>query len=92
VRIVVRYLGQAATAAGRNVEEVQAPPGADARDLLVRLAAERGEALRGLLLAADGGLRPSMLFFVGDEQLPPGRPWPLRDGDTLTVLAPMAGG
>jgi molybdopterin converting factor small subunit len=91
MRIVVRYLAQAQRAAGRAAEEVDAPAPCTAQELLRRLAGER-PALGGLLLGPDGALRSSMLFFVGDEQIDGGEARPLRDGEALTVLAPMAGG
>ena len=89
MRITVRYLGQAQRAAGRAAEVVDAADGCTVAAVLHTLAG-RQAALRGLLLAADGSPRPSMLFFVGDEQCAADRA--LRDGDVLTVLAPMAGG
>jgi len=42
-------------------------------------------------LDACGGVQPAILLFVGDEQVGP-ETVPLRDGDVVTVLTPMAGG
>jgi molybdopterin/thiamine biosynthesis adenylyltransferase len=40
----------------------------------------------------DAGLHPTVLLFVGDEQVGPGERVVLRDGDVVTVLLPVAGG
>jgi molybdopterin converting factor small subunit len=61
-------------------------------DLLRRVAKTHGERLSGLVLDAAGELRPSVLVFVGDEQFDLDEPRPLRDGDTVTVMSPLAGG
>ena len=62
-----------------------------ARELVVRLAQSR-VALRGLLLGEGGAPQPALLLFVGDEQVAAGDRRPLKDGDVVTILSPMAGG
>ena len=49
-------------------------------------------ALRPLLLRADGSPRPSLLVVVGDEQVRVDDPRPLKAGDVVTVMTPIAGG
>jgi molybdopterin converting factor small subunit len=90
VTITVRYLGQGRRAAGRSVEEIETEAGCTTAALL-RTLVERHPALRGLLLTETGEPRPSTLLFVGDVQAEPGDRT-LSDGDTMTVLTPMAGG
>ena len=68
------------------------PGDASVLDLLRRVAKTHGERLSGLVLDAAGELRPSVLVFVGDEQFDLDEPRPLRDGDTVTVMSPLAGG
>ena len=48
--------------------------------------------MRRLLLGSAGEPHDSLLLFVGEEQVRWETPRELRDGDVVTVLAPMAGG
>ncbi len=89
MRVAVRYVAQARHAAGVLAEEVELDRPCTVEEFVVRLA-DRREALRPLLVADGGGVRPTVLLFVGEEQVEPRRA--LRDGDVVTVLSPMAGG
>jgi hypothetical protein len=44
------------------------------------------------VLDAQGGVQPALLFFVSEEQVRPDARRSFRDGDVLTILAPMSGG
>jgi molybdopterin converting factor small subunit len=92
MKIRVEYVAQIKDVAGRPGEVLEVPADTSVLDLLRSVARTRGERLRGLLLDAAGGLRPSALVFVGDEQFEAGQPQPLRDGDTVTIMSPLAGG
>jgi molybdopterin converting factor small subunit len=92
MRVTVRYLAQLKQAAGTAAEEVHLDAPCSAADLVLRLAQGRGERLQRLLVDARGGLHPTVLVFVGEEQVPPGAEHRLRDGDVLTLLLPIAGG
>jgi sulfur-carrier protein len=85
MKVSIKYMAQAKRAADRAEESLDLEGGASLGELLKLLGERHGAALARLL----GG---SALLFVGDEQVrgDPGRV--LRDGDTVTVLAPMAGG
>jgi molybdopterin converting factor small subunit len=90
VKISINYMAQVKRAAGVGAEQVELDRPCSASELVARLARER-PALRALLLDADERLQPSVLLFVGDEQVGTDAA-ALRDGDAVTVLAPMAGG
>jgi molybdopterin converting factor small subunit len=92
MKVVVRYMAQLRQAAGRAGEEIDLDGPCSLPDLLRRLAGRHGEPFGRLLLDAGGSLQPSILLFVGDEQVGAGAPVQLRDGDVITLLAPMAGG
>jgi molybdopterin converting factor small subunit len=92
MKIRACYMAQLRQAAGRAVEEVEVDAGCSVRDFVVHLAQARGQPLRNLLLGAGGEVQPTILIFVGDEQVPPGQVVPLRDGDVVTLLSPIAGG
>ena len=84
--VTVRYAGQARDAAGVASESLEA----DSIDALLRVLAERRPSLKPLLLGEDGRPRPSLLVAVGDAQARLDAP--LRAGDVVTILTPIAGG
>jgi molybdopterin synthase sulfur carrier subunit len=92
MRVSVRYMAQLRTAAGVAEESVDLDGPCTASDLAALLAARHGDALRRLLLGADGRLSPVVLAFVGDTQVGPEERLALKDGDVITLLSPIAGG
>ncbi len=92
MRIAVKYLAQVRQAAGCPAEALDVEGGCSLPELVRRVADRHGEPLRRLLLNAAGGPHDSLLLFVGDEQVRGGAAVELKDGDVVTVLAPMAGG
>jgi molybdopterin converting factor small subunit len=84
-------MAQLRSAAGAASEPLELGGAQTVGDLLKGLADRHRSSFRDLLLDPDGGVRPSLLLFVGDEQVGLDRTG-LRDGDVLTVLTPMAGG
>ena len=92
MKVTIRFFGQIRQAAGRAAEILELESPITPKDLVERLAQESGDPLRSHLLGADGKLRPSLVLVVGDEQIDVGAAAPLRDGDELTILPPIAGG
>lgn len=92
MRVVVHYMAQVKQAAGRTIEEIELEHPCTVRELIARLAGNDREPLRRLLLDKQGDVQPTLLVFVGDEQVSAGQTAVLRDGDVVTVLSPMAGG
>jgi molybdopterin converting factor small subunit len=92
MRVTVRYMAQLRAAAGVAEESVELAGPCTASDLAARLAERHGDALRRLLLGADGRLSPVILAFVGERQVGSGEQLPLKDGDLVTLLSPIAGG
>ena len=92
ISIRVRYVAQLKQAAGVASEEIELSAPWAARDLLLLLADRHGAPLRNLLLGEDGSPQPTILVFVGDEQVVPSDRSLLKDGDVVTLLSPMAGG
>ena len=91
-RISVRYMAQLKQAAGAACEEIVLPAPCPVRDLLLALTDRHGAPLRSLLLDAGGSLQPTILVFVGDEQVSANDGPPLKDGVVVTLLSPIAGG
>lgn len=90
MRIAVEYLAQIKRAAGVVRETTHLPDHATLENLLISLAATRDEAFRELLLDRTGRPHRSLLFFVDGASVGPSHT--LKDGDLVSVLAPMAGG
>jgi molybdopterin converting factor small subunit len=91
VKITVHYSAHARQAAGTATERVELPTPASLADLLACLA-QRHADLGPLLRCTDGCGRDAVLIFLGDRQVRPGDRSPLRDGDEITLLPPIAGG
>ena len=90
MRLTVKYMAQLKQAAGAPQEILDLKAECSAQAALQALASRHGEPLRRLLFDARGSVHPAILLFVGEEQVTADRL--LRDGDVLTLLAPMAGG
>lgn len=86
--VTVKFAGQARDVAGEALVTIAA---ARVSELLKELAT-RNDALRPLLLRADGTPLASLLVVVGDQQVRVDDPRPLRAGDVVTVMTPIAGG
>jgi molybdopterin converting factor small subunit len=92
MKIAVKYQTQIKRAAGLAGESVELGGDGSLRQLLLELAARRGEAFRHLVLREDGMPQDAILVFVGDRQVTTSAAVALREGDVVTLLAPMAGG
>jgi len=90
--LVIQYVAQLKTAAGRPDDRVDLVAPQPVREVLAALAQRHGESFRQLLLTPQGTIQPALLLFLGDEQITPDAVVPRRDSDVLTVLSPMAGG
>ncbi len=92
MNVSIRYMAQLKHAAGVAREQATLDAACSPHELVTRRAACHGEALHRLLLDGAGRLHPTILLFVGDEQATPAAGYLLKDGDQITVLAPIAGG
>ena len=92
MKIRVEYVAQIRDAAGCPNEGLDLPAGSAVQDAVRAVARARGGRLATMLLDAAGNLNPSALLFVGDEQVGWTDVRPLRDGDTVTLMSPLAGG
>ncbi len=90
--INVVYVAQLKAVRGVDQETVEMDGTPSVRAVLDHLASCNGSELRNMLLTSEGNVRPSILVFAGDRQIDPESPDPMTDGQTLTLLSPMAGG
>ncbi len=84
MRVTVKYLAQLKHAAGVASEEVEVEAGCTVSHLLTVLAL-RAETVGRFI-------SPALLVFVDDDLVRFAAERPLRDGDVVTLLAPMSGG
>jgi molybdopterin converting factor small subunit len=90
MHITLHYLAQLKRAAGLPLESVELDKPCTLGELLARLASDRAPSFRNLVLDDQGKPHPSLLVFVGEDQVSSDRL--MRDGDCVTLLTPMAGG
>ena len=90
MRVTVHYMAQIKRAAGCASEEIEIPAAVTLRALLQSLGDQHPPPFRSMLLDDAGEPRRSLLFFVGEEHVDLAHP--LKENDTVTILAPMAGG
>ena len=91
MQIIIQYSAQARQAAGRPSETIDVDRPLKVRDVL-RLVAERHAALRPMVLNANHEPQPALLVFVNDAQVRSDSEQMMKDGETLTILPPIAGG
>ncbi len=92
MKITVNYSAQLKQAAGISSESIEVDAFCSLQELVTRLAQERGESLRNLLLEPQGNLRKSILAIVNDTQIDRQTPLQLKEGDVVTLISPLAGG
>ncbi|MCA9054495.1 MAG: MoaD/ThiS family protein [Planctomycetaceae bacterium] len=92
MKIILEYTAQLRRAAGCVREALELNDGATLSELLQAAGERHGDEFRRQLLTDSGDLRPSLLLFRGDEQVPAGSSPHLADGETVTVMSPISGG
>ncbi len=92
MNVTVEYAAQVKKAAGIASEQLEIAENATVQEVVLQVAETRGQALADLILDGAGGIHPSILLFVGDDQVAWDPPVALRERDTLTILSPVSGG
>lgn len=92
MKVTVQYTAQAKRAVGTATESLDVEPDCTVQDLVRRVAEHHGDSLAGMLFAGQEQLHPSILLFLGDDQVRWDTPVPLRDDDVVTILSPISGG
>lgn len=91
MQITIQYSAQARNLVGKASEVIDLDGPRSIRDVLVQLGQKHAD-LRRLLLTEQGGPHPSLLLFVGEEQVDANAARMLQAGDVLCILPPIAGG
>ena len=92
MKIHVAYMAQLKTIRGAEADTLELDEGATVRGVIDCLVENHGAKMRDVLLTGEGSVRPSILVFAGEGQVDPTSPKALAEGQTLTLLSPMAGG
>ena len=89
MEITLKYSAQIKQAAGTAYETLSVKGPCTASEILKQVAASH-EALQSMLYESKETIRPSLLLFVGEDQVTGEHM--LEDGDVLTLMSPIAGG
>lgn len=94
MRVRVEFTGQLQTAIGRANEQIDLPQGATVTMLLEQLAQGCVKEVRLHFFSASGQVQPSLLVAINGTALPLRQAGStvLREGDTVLLLPPIAGG
>lgn len=94
MNVRVEFAGQLQTATGQTNDRVDLPEGATVAMLLEHLGNCCGDQARPHLFSASGHVQPSLLVAINGTALPSrlAGATVLRDGDTVLLLPPIAGG
>lgn len=92
MRVTIKYLAQLRHAAGIAAEDIDIESPCTLPRLLTTLAQRAESALGRFLLHARSGVQPAILVFHGDTLIRSDSELILKEGDTITLLPPMAGG
>lgn len=91
MRITVQYHAQARATGGAADEVTKVDAPCSMHQLLPQIAQWHPE-LRPMVLSADGRPHPSLLTFVGDRMVRIDSSECFRDGDVVSMHAPVFGG
>jgi molybdopterin converting factor small subunit len=92
MQVTIELMAQLRTALGQPARTLELDEGATLRQALQELiAAHDSEEVNGLL-AADGGLSPTIIASLHGRILDPSEDPVLSHGDTLSLFSPIAGG
>lgn len=90
--VTVEYTAQLKRASGSAQEEFELDDSSSLIDLVNAIADRHGDELSRMLKSADGSPQSTIIPFVGDDQVRWDAADVLRDGVTVTLLAPISGG
>ena len=92
IKITVKFSAQIKQAAGVPSKIIELEHACPVKDLLLRLAQEHGGTFRQVILDSEGRPKDTILVFVDDTHVLWNDPEPLKDGDVISLMAPVSGG
>lgn len=91
MQIHIRYMAQLKQAAGTGSESIDFTSGSTVQELLTQLTKVHPD-LQRMLFNDEQQIQPTILVFLGDDQVDNPQSTSLSEGDTITLLSPIAGG
>ena len=92
MNIAFTYFAQVRAATGVENENLTLDDGADVDAAVASLVEKYGDAFAGVVVDDSGSRRPSIIVLVNGVPSPHGTSRPLKDGDAVSILSPVAGG
>lgn len=91
-RVVVQFAAQIRHATGLEQDEYELAAESSVAELVASIAARHGTAVQQVLVDEQGKLHPSVLVFVGNQQVTVDSPLVAEENLTVTFLSPISGG
>ncbi len=92
MNVTIQLFAQLAESAGAAHVSLEIDAPCTPREAILRLTRERPSSFRDLILDGENALHATVLLFRGESQIEWHNDEPLRDGDTLFLATPIAGG
>ena len=92
MKVTIEYAAQVKRIAGVGSETVEIDSQSTVQAAIRQAAEIHGSEFRNIVLDSEGQLHPSILLFVGDEQVRWDQEFELQDGNVVTLLSPISGG
>ena len=92
MNIHIEFLAQLGVLAGGRHRNLEVSGACTAQEAIRAVLADDAVELRSLVFDSQGDLKPSLLVFVGEEQLDWQQPTALQPNDTIVLATPIAGG
>jgi molybdopterin converting factor small subunit len=92
IKITIRYEAQTRRAVGLDEEIIEMTAPCRVSDCIQHLANVHPESLRPIIINSSGHIQPSLLIFLGDDQVIRDDAQELSAGDTITIMTPISGG
>ena len=92
MKISASYFAQIRIAAGVETETIEVRDGSDISAAIKAAVEKHCDAFRQLVLAQNAGLNPNLIILLNGQPAPRGAGEVLKDGDSLSLFSPVAGG
>ncbi len=92
MQVRVEFTGQLKQRLQQSQEMFDVNEGCQVKHLIEKVAQEKGDDFRSVMMNEKGELRPTLLICVNEKQISP--PWEaaLFEGDVVALLSPISGG
>ena len=92
MNVTIKYMGQLRHIADKDSEQIECGEGAGLVDVLRLAANAYDDAFARILFDEAGAIRQSVMIMVNDKPISKETAGAICDGDSMTILAAIAGG